>query len=71
MKTNKTEGFENNLEKLEKIVQELEGGKFNLEVSLGKFEEGVSLYKDCKQTLSKAEKRIKILTDKLKEEDFE
>lgn len=71
MKTNKTEGFEGNLEKLEQIVQELEGGKLNLESSLGKFEEGVSLYKDCKQTLSRAEKRIKILTDKLKEEEIE
>ena len=33
-------------------------------------EEGVKIYKKCKHFLDRAEKRIKILSDDLKEEDF-
>ena len=63
---------DNNLEeymtKLELIVSELESGKLPLESSLEKFEEGVKLYKNCKEFILKAEKKIKILTDELKDE---
>lgn len=54
--------------KLEQIVSELESGKLPLESSLDKFEEGVKLYKNCKEFIQKAEKKIKILTDELKDE---
>jgi len=56
--------------RLEVIVRELEDEKFDLEVSLKKFEEGIVLYKACKKELGKAEKKISILTDSLKEDDF-
>jgi exodeoxyribonuclease VII small subunit len=55
---------------LEQTVQELEEGELSLDDSIKKFEEGVKLYKDCKTQLSKAEKKIKVLTDSLKEEDY-
>lgn len=66
--------FEENLEQLEKVVQELESGKLNLEDSIKKFEEGMDLSKKCNEILENAEKRITVLTkteDKIEEEDFE
>jgi len=35
--------FEENMEKLEKIVQDLENGDLNLEASIEKFEEGMEI----------------------------
>lgn len=62
--------FEKKLEGLESIVRDIESGKLDLDESLKKFEEGITLYKDLKKHISSAEKKIKILTDDLKEEDF-
>lgn len=62
--------FETNLSTLEKIVQEIESGKLPLEESLKKFEDGIQLYKVLKKELTSAEKKIKKLTDDLKEEDL-
>ena len=70
----KKESFENNIEKLEIIVTELEKGDLNLEESLAKFEEGIALSKECNKSLEEAEKKITILLEKdgeLKEEKFE
>ncbi len=66
-----TDDFESSLKELEKIVRELESGETNLEDSLIKFENGIELYKKCRATLNSAEKKIKILTDALKEVDYE
>lgn len=66
--------FEENMENLEKIVQELESGELNLDESIKKFEEGVNLSKKCNDILEEAEKKITILIkkeDKIEEEDFE
>lgn len=66
--------FEENMEKLEKIVQDLENGDLNLEASIKKFEEGMELSKKCSEILEEAEKKITILLkqdDKVVEEDFE
>ncbi len=62
--------FETSLKELEKIVRELESGEVSLDESLKKFEVGIDLYKKCRQTLEGAEKRIKILSDSLKESDY-
>ena len=53
--------FEKDLEKLEKIVEELEEGGLSLEQSLKRFEDGVKLSRRCEKALSSAEKRIEIL----------
>ena len=50
--------FEENMEALEKTVQELENGNLNLEDSIKKFEEGINLSKKCNDILEEAEKRI-------------
>lgn len=65
-----TLNFETSLKELETIVRELESGEVNLDESLKKFERGIDLYKKCRQTLEGAEKKIKILSDSLKEVDY-
>lgn len=62
--------FEKDLSTLEEIVEQIEEGKLTLDVSLKRFEEGIKLYKDLKSSLDSAEKKIKILTDDLKEKDL-
>ena len=49
----------------------METGELSLDENLNLFEEGVNLYKDCRKKISTAEKKIKILTDELKEENLE
>ena len=66
--------FEENMEALEKIVQELEKGELNLDDSIKKFEEGMNISKKCNEILEEAEKKITILIkkeDKIEEEAFE
>jgi exodeoxyribonuclease VII small subunit len=62
--------FEESLKELETIVGRLEAGEAGLEESLVQFEQGTRLYKECKEQLSVAEKKIAILTDSLKEEEI-
>ena len=62
--------LEDSLGELEKVVGGLESGELSLEESLGHFEKGVELYKHCKKILSKAERRISVLTDSLKEDNW-
>ena len=68
------ENFEESMKKLEEIVTELENGKLNLDESVGKFEEGMKIAKQCNTILEDAEKKITILLEKngeLKEENFD
>lgn len=62
--------FESSLLKLETVVSSLEGGELSLDESIKKFEEGIGLYKGCKELLGEAEKKISVLTDSLKEEEY-
>lgn len=66
--------FEEQIEKLEEIVTELEKGELNLDDSVAKFEEGIKISKDCNKMLEEAEKKITILINedgKINEENFE
>ena len=60
MKDNKL-NFEDTMENLEKIVQELEKGDLNLDDSITKFEEGMKLSKAASNYLEEAEKKITML----------
>ncbi len=53
--------FENNLKKLEDIVEKIESGDLSLDESLKAFEEGVRLSKDCNEKLHQAEQKVKML----------
>ena len=54
--------FEDALQRLEQLVDQLEGGQLGLEASLKVFEEGVGLARRCARYLDDAEKRIELLT---------
>jgi len=54
--------FEQALEKLETLVERLEGGDLPLEEALSTFEEGVALTRRCAGQLDQAERRIEVLT---------
>jgi exodeoxyribonuclease VII small subunit len=56
-------GFEEALERLEAIVEELEGGALSLEESIARYEEGMRLSRGLAQTLDEAEKRVERLTE--------
>ncbi len=66
--------FEECLQRLEKIVQELEKGDIPLEKSLELFEEGMQLSTACRKELEQAEGKVEILlkkNGKLQAEPFE
>ena len=67
--------FEEQIQELEKIINELENGKLNLDDSVIKFEEGMKISKECNKMLENAEKKITILLNdengEKKEENFE
>lgn len=66
--------FEETMQELERIVQELEKGDLNLDDSINKFEEGMKLSKSASDYLEKAEKKITVLInakdEEIKEEEF-
>ena len=73
-KKQENKSFEELMENLENIVQELEKGDLNLDDSVTKFEEGMKISKKCSDMLEKAEKKITMLiknsNDELTEENF-
>jgi exodeoxyribonuclease VII small subunit len=66
--------FEECLQRLETIVQELEKGEAPLERSVTLFEEGMNLSSACRKELEQAEGKVEILlkkNGKLQPEPFE
>ena len=53
--------FEDAVERLEHIVEEMEGDQLPLEAMLERYEEGTRLVKLCSEKLGAAEKRIEIV----------
>lgn len=57
--------FEDSLEKLERIVEDLENGDITLDKAIKKYQDGMSISKQCLDLLNKAEKKVQIcLKDK-------
>ena len=50
--------FEESMNQLEKIVEELEAGNLPLDKALKRFEEGVKLSQSCFEKLDETEKKI-------------
>ena len=61
--------FEQAMQKLETIANELENDNLDLDTSVKKFEEGMKLSQKCNKMLEEAEKKITILENG-KEIDF-
>ena len=61
-KKTKSVPFEDALVELHEIVEQLDAGELPLEESLTRFERGMTLLRQCHQTLSEAEKRVELLT---------
>lgn len=59
----KEKSFEESMQELEKIVQELENNDLNLDESVKKFEDGMEISKKCNKILEEAEKKITILLE--------
>lgn len=56
--------FEKSLKELETIVERMERGEQSLEASLKDFEHGMSLVRDCRDSLQAAEVRVQQLLEK-------
>jgi len=56
--------FEEALAELEQLVESLEKGDLSLEESLQQFERGVSLARECRDSLAAAEQKVQILLEK-------
>ena len=54
--------FEQALQRLQAIVQELEQGELGLDKALERYEEGVRLLRRCHDALEKAERKIELLS---------
>lgn len=61
--------FEQAMQKLESIANELENDNLDLDTSVKKFEEGMKLSKQCNKILEDAERKITVLIDG-EEKDF-
>lgn len=64
----KNESYESLMEKLEEIVNEMDGGELSLEESMKKYEEGIQISNKLYKILNEAEGKIKILTEKVEKE---
>ena len=56
--------FEQALERLEKIVHDMEMGSLSLEAMMERFEEGQKLIRSCSTKLNEVERKIEILVKK-------
>lgn len=62
-KTKKAIDFEQALDQLEHLVEEMEGGELSLEDSLKAFEQGIKLTRECQTALSAAEQKVQLLLE--------
>ena len=53
--------FEGAMDRLEKIVEQMESGKLLLEDLIVRYEEGMNLVKICQERLASAEQKIEII----------
>jgi len=58
------QSFEDDLKRLQKIVEELSAGKLTLGESLKKYEEGIKLAQSCSSVLEEAQRKVELLMKK-------
>lgn len=59
----KSISFEENLNRIEIIVAELERQGLPLEQAINQYEEGIKLIKECQKILTEAEQKVLMLSD--------
>ena len=59
--TEPTPSFDDGLDRLEVLVQQLEGGALSLEEALVRYEEGVQLSQSLQSQLTEAQRRVEVL----------
>tara|TARA_Y100000389_G_C17464732_1_gene524559 strand:+ start:1965 stop:2168 length:204 start_codon:yes stop_codon:yes gene_type:complete len=62
-KNTKISTFEEDLKKLQDILENIESDKLSLEESIQKYKEGMELSKKCQKALDEAKQIIKVLED--------
>lgn len=65
------QSFEEMMNELETIVNQLDNDTISLEKSLELYQKGIALSKSCEKTLSDAEKKVSQLMDKEADESDE
>jgi exodeoxyribonuclease VII small subunit len=65
------QGFEQRLQRLEKLAEKLREGSIPLEEAIALFEEGMKLSKALEKDLARVERRVQILTNEPGGEDEE
>ena len=55
--------FEESLERIRAIVEDLEGGELSLDASIEKFREGSALLNHARKLINEAELRVRVLTE--------
>ncbi len=58
------QSFEDDIKRLQKIVEELSSGKLTLGESLKKYEEGIKLAQSCSLLLNEAQRKVELLMKK-------
>ncbi|OHR86415.1 exodeoxyribonuclease VII small subunit [Pseudomonas sp. HMSC75E02] len=64
MARKKAVDFEQSLAELQTLVECLESGELSLEDSLGAFEQGIRLTRECQAALSQAEQKVQVLLER-------
>ncbi|MEH6910495.1 MAG: exodeoxyribonuclease VII small subunit [Oceanicoccus sp.] len=62
-KAKKSIDFEEALDQLEELVEDMENGDLTLEESLKAFEQGIKLTRECQSALSQAEQKVQLLIE--------
>lgn len=56
-------------EKLQKIVEEMNGGELSIEEMVEKYEEGMKIYKELSQMLTDFEQRVEVFAQREENSD--
>lgn len=59
--------FEESLEQIRTLVDQLEGGELSLEDSIDKFREGSALLEHARKLINEAEMRVRVLSEEAAE----
>lgn len=55
--------FEDSLNQLEALIEQMESGELSLEKALENFEQGIQLTRQCQTMLSEAEQKVQLLIE--------